>query len=285
MPKAQEGENERALTSALDAVSLFGVPGKVALVTGGGSGIGAMITVGLVVNGARVYIASRKDTSEFAAELNAKPEVQRSGGKAFSLQADVGNAAAVTKLLSEIASREAGGLSILINNAGTNYSAPLGKTDSAMFDKVMQVNTRALFHLTQEAVPLLRKAATKEDPARVINVSSIQGLRAPATDNFAYSASKAAVLMLSDHLSGKLSGKNITVNSICPGPFESRMMRGTLSAMGTDTVAKTTGLGKIGAPEDAAGAVLYLCGKSGAFVTGARITIDGGALTKLSGRL
>eukprot|EP00756_Hemistasia_phaeocysticola_P004789 Hpha_TRINITY_DN13007_c0_g1::TRINITY_DN13007_c0_g1_i1::g.68697::m.68697 len=285
MPKAQEGENEAALNSALDACSLFGVPGKVALVTGGGSGIGAMISVGLAVNGARVYIASRKDTSPFAAEVNAKPEVKKSGGSAISLQADVGRADSVDKLLAEIASREPSGLHILINNAGTNFAAPIGKHDAAMFDKVLQINTRAVFDITQKALPLLKKAATKADPARVVMVSSIQGLRAPATETFSYSASKAAVLMLTDHLSGKLSSKNITVNAICPGPFQSRMMRGTISAAGEDTIAQSTGLGKMGAPEDAAGSILYLCGKSGAFVTGAKIVIDGGLLTKTSGKL
>lgn len=285
MPKAQAGENEAALHSALDAVSLFGVKGKVALVTGGGSGIGAMISVGLAVNGARVYIASRKDTSEFASEINAKPEVQQSGGKAFALQADVGKAASVTKLLADIGSQEAGGLNILINNAGTNFSAAIGKHDAAMFDKVMQINARAVFDLTQQALPLMKKAATKADPGRVVMVSSIQGIRAPATETYSYAASKAAVLMLTDHLSGKLAKNNITVNAICPGPFQSRMMRGTIKMAGENMIAKSTGLNKMGAPEDAAGSVLYLCGKAGAFVTGAKITIDGGSLTKTNAML
>eukprot|EP01062_Namystynia_karyoxenos_P078663 TRINITY_DN8143_c0_g1_i1.p1 TRINITY_DN8143_c0_g1~~TRINITY_DN8143_c0_g1_i1.p1 ORF type:complete len:310 (+),score=110.09 TRINITY_DN8143_c0_g1_i1:80-931(+) len=280
MPKALEGENDLALGSALDAATLFGVKGKVALVTGGGSGIGAMITVGLASNGAKVYVASRKDTSEFCGQVSAKPEVRAAGGSAESLRADVAEEAQCQAMLDRIAQRD-GRLNILINNAGTNIAAPLGKYPADGYDKVLRVNLRAVFHLTQLAIPLLRKGATHADPARVVNISSIQGIRAPATPTYAYSAAKAGVLMNSAHLASSLAPKHITVNSVCPGPFMSRMMRGTVDMVGGEkAIAKTTALNRIGSPEDAAASVLYLCGKGGSFVTGATIAVDGGTLVK-----
>ena len=239
MPQALEGENDQALATDMSLEGLFGAKGKVALITGGGSGIGAMIATGLSRNGAKVYIASRKPTIEFASQLP----------NCTSVQCDVANSEQVDKLL-QLIKENHGKLDILINNAGTNFSAPLGKYTSESFDKVMQVNVRSLFYMTQAALPLLVAAAKDNGPARVINIASINGLRAPTDmDTYAYSSSKAAVVMLSKHLAGKLGKKNITVNSICPGPFPSRMMRGTIKMVGEKNISKNTALGRLGEPQ------------------------------------
>lgn len=272
MPQAAEGENDASLSADLSPVSLFGVKGKVVLVTGGGSGIGAAIASGFVQNGCKVYIASRKDTSPFAAELT-----KRGPGSCVALRCDLSMVEQQKALVDAIQKAE-GKLHVLVNNSGTNHNAPIGKFPPEAFDKVIQLNTSAVFTLTQFAAPLLGAAASPEDPARVINIASIQGLKASSLDTFAYDASKAATIMLSRHMAGALGGKHVTVNSICPGPFMSRMMRGTIEAVGEANIAARIAMGRIGAPQDAAGACLFLSSKAGAYVSGIALPLDGGAL-------
>eukprot|EP00754_Rhynchopus_humris_P003984 Rhum_TRINITY_DN12063_c0_g1::Rhum_TRINITY_DN12063_c0_g1_i1::g.48933::m.48933 len=275
MPKPTEDENGAALTSDMSLEALFGVKGQVFLVTGGGSGIGAMIAVGLARNGATVYIASRKDISAFAAQVDAQH-----GGKVVALQADVGNTEDVKRLVATVRERE-GKLNALINNAGTNFSAPIGKYSPEAFEKVMRVNVNSVFTLTQEAAPLLEESARAcGRPSRVLNISSINGVRPSDFDTFAYSASKAGVIRLSQHLASKLGRRGILVNSICPGPFESRMMRGTVKMVGKKAVGDGTVVGRMGSPQDIAATVLFLCGNGGSFVTGTEIIVDGGSLVK-----
>jgi len=276
MPKAAEGENDAAVHADLSIANLFGVQGKVVLVTGGGSGIGAMIATGYVRNGCRVYIASRKDTSAFAAELT-----QTGPGSCTALTCDVGVLEQQQAMIDAIKKAE-GKLHVLVNNSGTNFNAPLGKYKPEMFEKVMQVNTNAIFCLVQLAAPLMEASSSREDPGRVINISSVNGLHPPLMDTFAYSTSKAAVVMLSKHLAGALGPKHITVNSICPGPFMSRMMRGTIQAAGEGNVAGGTALGRMGAPEDAAGTCLFLSSRGGSYITGTEIVLDGGSLVSRS---
>lgn len=279
MPKAEGGENDAALQADLSLGGLFGVQGKVVLITGGGSGIGAMIATGFVRNGCRVYIASRKDTSAFAAELT------KSGpGSCTAVVCDVGVEAQQKSLLDTVQKAE-GKLHVLVNNSGTNFSAPLGKYPPEMFEKVMQVNTNAIFAVTQLFSPLLEASSSQEDPGRVINISSINGLQPPGLDTFAYSASKAAVVMLSKHLASALGPKHVTVNTICPGPFMSRMMRGTITAAGEGNVASGTALGRLGSPADAAGACLFLSSRAGAYLTGTEFALDGGSLVARGSRL
>mmetsp|Transcript_146154 Transcript_146154/g.371013 ORF Transcript_146154/g.371013 Transcript_146154/m.371013 type:complete len:279 (-) Transcript_146154:45-881(-) len=276
MPKAAEGENDAALQADLSCGSLFGVQDKVVLITGGGSGIGAMIAAGFVRNGCRVYIASRKDTSEYATTLT-----QKGPGSCVALTCDVGVLEQQQAMIDAIQKAE-GKLHVLVNNSGTNFNAPIGRYKPEMFEKVMQVNTNAVFCLVQLATPLMAASSSSEDPGRIINISSINGLQAPSMDTFAYSASKAAVVMLSKHLAGALAPKHITVNSICPGPFMSRMMRGTVSAAGEDTIVRGTALGRMGSPEDAAGACIFLSSRAGSYLTGTEIVLDGGSLVARS---
>ena len=258
---------------------LFSLEGKVALVTGGTSGIGAMIARGYVESGARVYVASRKaDTCEqVAKELSAF-------GSCLPLPADLGTTDGVRQLARELAEREPR-LHVLVTNAGANWAAPLGQYPESGWDKVMDLNLKAIFFLTEALIPSLAAAASDQDPARVINIASIDGLNAPALDTFAYSASKAGVLHMTRVLAGKLARKRITVNSIAPGPFESKMMKVTLERFGSG-IASQNPLGRIGRPEDMAGAAIYLASRAGSYVTGANLVVDGGitgARTGLNG--
>jgi len=250
---------------------LFSVKDKVVLVTGGGSGIGAMIAAGFCANGATVVISSRKDTSEYCDHLT-----KTSSGKAYCIQADVAKAESVINLVAEIKKRE-GKLNVLVNNSGTNWSEAVDTYPIEAFDKVMKTNVNSVFHLTQQCLPLLEAAATEENPASVINIASVNGLRVPAMETYAYSTSKAAVKMLSEHMAGFLGKRHITVNAICPGAFPSRMMRVTLESAG-DAIAASTPMGRVGGPLDMQGTCIYLASRAGAWTTGACLALDGGSI-------
>src|SRR5436309_13749785 len=196
---------------------LFDVGGRRALVTGGSRGIGLMIARGLVRGGARVLISSRKqaDLESAAAELSAEGECE-------AIVADLSTPEGARSLAAAAAERFPE-LHILVNNAGAAWGAPLEEFPPSGWDRVSHTNVEGVFHLTVGLLGELRAAATVEDPARVINIGSIDGLRAPAMENYSYSASKAAVHMLTRHLAKRLAADNITVNAIAPGPFQSRM--------------------------------------------------------------
>lgn len=249
--------------------NLFDVAGKVALVTGGSRGIGAMIARGFVENGARVYISSRKQEvcDRVAQELSRV-------GTCVSLPADLSTEAECRRLAAELAARESA-LHILVNNAGANWGAPLQEYPDSAWDKVLALNVKAVFHLTRALLRQLEAAATPGDPARVINIGSIDGLRVPLLETYAYSASKAAVHHLTRVLAMQLAPRNITVNAVAPGPFESKMMAATLERF-RDAIVAACPLGRIGEPEDMAGVALYLASRAGAYVTGAVIPVDGG---------
>ncbi len=251
---------------------LFSVEGKVALVSGGSRGIGLMIAQGLVHNGARVYVSSRKAPvcEKVAAELSKH-------GTCIALPADLSTEAECNRLAAEIAAREPA-LHILVNNAGTNWGAPLAEYPDAAWDKVLALNLKSVFHLTRALVPQLEAAASPEDPARVINIGSIDGLQVPVLETYAYSASKAAVHHLTRVMAGRLAPQKITVNAVAPGPFESKMMAATLEQFG-DMIVESNPLKRIGTPEDMVGVVIYLASRAGAYLTGAVIPVDGGMST------
>jgi NAD(P)-dependent dehydrogenase (short-subunit alcohol dehydrogenase family) len=265
---------------------LFSIEGKVALVTGGSRGIGRMIAGGYVAAGARVYISSRKVEAceQVAAELSAI-------GDCRSIPADLAGPAGVEHLAAEIARHEPS-LDVLVNNAGVTWGAPLEQYPDEAFDRCWSVNVKAVFHLTRLLLPQLRAAATADDPARIINIGSVDGLRVPALgevgaaeprpsmENYAYSASKAAVHMLNRHLAHRLAREHVTVNAIAPGPFESKMMDFLLRTDdGLRQVAASVPLGRIGTPEDIVGAAIYLASRAGAYLTGAILPVDGGIST------
>ncbi|GES61005.1 Rhamnolipids biosynthesis 3-oxoacyl-[acyl-carrier-protein] reductase [Aspergillus terreus] len=256
----------------MDSQSLFNVEGKVVLVTGGAKGIGRMISEGYVANGATVYISSRdaKACEQACKELNALGK-----GKAYSIPANFYQEEDVKKLAEELAKRE-NKLHVLVNNSGSNWGAPYDEYPSAAWTRVLTLNLHRVFDLTKLVTPLLEKASSPEDPARIINIGSIDGLRVPALDTFAYSASKAGLHHLSRHLANHLGRRNITSNSLACGPFESKMMAETLKTFG-DQIKSGIPLGRIGSPEDVAGACLFLSSRAGSYVNGATIRLDGGS--------
>jgi NAD(P)-dependent dehydrogenase (short-subunit alcohol dehydrogenase family) len=255
---------------------LFGIKNKVALVTGGSRGIGLMIAEGYVEAGARVYISARKAEAcdAEAARLSKK-------GTCVSLPADISTQAGCEELAAALRAREPR-LDILVNNAGANWGAPLETFPDSAWDKVLALNVKSVFHLTRALVPELEKAASQADPARVINIGSIDGLRAPEMDTYAYSSSKAAVHHLSRVLAQKLAPKHITVNAVAPGPFESKMMHETLEKF-HDYIVGGCPLKRIGEPADMAGVAIYLASKAGAYLTGTVIPVDGGISTRSGG--
>jgi len=250
---------------------LFSIEGKTALVTGGSRGIGLMIAGAFVEAGANVYISSRKADvcEEVAAELSKL-------GRCRAIAANLSTEAECRRLAGEIAARE-DGLHILVNNAGATWGAPLAQFDDAAWNRVLDLNVKGVFHLTRFLVPSLEAAASDEDPARVINIGSIDGIHVPVLETYSYSASKAAVHQLTRHLAKRLAPR-VTVNAIAPGPFESKMMAATLEAFG-DQIAAAAPLRRIGRPDDMAGAAIFLSSRAGAYLTGAIIPVDGGIAT------
>lgn len=252
--------------------NLFGISGKVALVTGGSSGIGLMIARAYVDAGAKVYISSRKgDVCEKVAEELSKT------GTCVPIRADLSTEADAVRLAGEIEERESG-LHILVNNAGANWGAPFAEYPDSAWDKVLALNVKAVFHLTRALVGSLEKAATDTDPARVINIGSVDGIQVPLLETYAYSASKAAVHHMTRVLARKLAPRKITVNAVAPGPFESKMMAATLETF-REAIESASPFGRIGEPEDMAGAAIYLASRAGAWITGAVIPVDGGITT------
>ncbi|KAI3396577.1 hypothetical protein diail_12028 [Diaporthe ilicicola] len=267
----------------MDVNSLFDVKGKVVLVTGGAKGIGRMISEGFVVNGAKVYVSSRdgKACDRAAEELTALGK--SSGGSAASLPADLQSLDACKALAAELTKREPAGLDVLVNNSGAAWGEPFDTHPDAAWTKLLTLNLQRVFTLTQLLTPLLEKKAAAASssppsgpsPSRIINIGSIDALRVPTMDNYAYSASKAGLHHLTRTLAAALGPRGVTVNTLACGPFPSGMMRAVLDSAG-GAIAEANPLGRIGTPQDAAGACLFLCGRAGAFVNGATVALDGG---------
>jgi len=259
----------------MDLSSLFSVDGKVAVVTGGSRGIGLMIAEGLVRAGAEVVISSRKADvcDEVAAQLS---EV----GSCESMPADLSTPDGVDALAAAVAARH-DAVHLLVNNAGATWGAPMDDYPDEAWDKVHATNVKAPFRLTAKLLPQLRAAATEDDPARVINIGSVDGIRVPDTENYAYAASKAAIHMVTRQMAHRLVRDHINVNAIAPGPFRSKMMAFVLDAEGgEELVASSVPMGRIGRPEDVVGATLFLASRAGSYLTGAVIPVDGGISTR-----
>ncbi|MCV0393936.1 MAG: SDR family oxidoreductase [Rhizobiaceae bacterium] len=253
---------------------LFSVKGKTALVTGGATGIGRMAATALVRAGARVLIASRKaeDCEKVAAELNE----MGGDGSAEGFGGNVATEEGVKELANAVGQR-ADRLHILLNNAGTTWGEKIDTFPYSAWARVLNVNVTGLFHLTKTLLPLLEKGASDEDPARIINLGSVMGTQPIADGAYSYTASKAAVHHLTKTLANEFAGRRITVNAFAPGPFQSRMTAfATAGDENAARIGRRVPLGRIGQPDDIAGATLYLCSRAGAYVTGAILPLDGG---------
>ena len=250
---------------------LFSIEGKTALVTGGTRGIGLMIARGYVEAGVRVYVASRSE------EACAETEKELSKlGTCVAIPANLSTQEGCVGLAEEIMQRETK-FDILVNNAGANWGAPYSEFPASGWDRVLDLNLKGPFFLTQALTPLLEASASEGDPSRVINIGSIDGLGVPLLDTFSYSASKAAIHHMTRVLARKLAPK-ITVNAVAPGPFQSKMMAATLETFG-EQIAAQCPMKRIGEPDDMAGVTIYLASRAGAYMTGNILPVDGGIST------
>jgi NAD(P)-dependent dehydrogenase (short-subunit alcohol dehydrogenase family) len=251
--------------------NLFDVSGKVALVTGGSRGIGEMIAEGYVANGVKTYISARKADACDATAARLSEQ-----GECISIPGDLSTMEGIQALADEIKSRESQ-LDILVNNAGATWGAPLEEFPEAAWDKVMDINVKGPFFLTQVLLPLLEASASQEDPARIINIGSVDGLNVNRLPTFSYGPSKAAVHHLTRTLASHLADRFITANAIAPGPFPSKMTTGIAKKFG-DKIAAGVPLKRWGEPADMAGAAIFLASKAGSYVDGVILPVDGGII-------
>jgi NAD(P)-dependent dehydrogenase (short-subunit alcohol dehydrogenase family) len=253
---------------------LFGVRDKVVLVTGGTRGIGFMIAEGMVRCGATVYIASRKVDACNEAEAALSQH-----GQCTAIPSDISTVEGCQALADEIASRESR-LDVLVNNAGVTWSEDIDAFSEKAWDKVVDLDAKSPFFLTQRLLPLLRAAATPEERAVVINISSVNGLRPSGLRNYSYVVAKAGLQQLSVQMAQDLNDDNINVNVIAPGPFKSKMTAPLYASDEVEQeVIKAFTMGRWGSTEDAAGLSIFLASKAGSFLTGVVIPCDGGSTT------
>lgn len=250
----------------MDVSSLFRLDGRVALVTGGSRGIGRMIAEGYVASGAKVYVSSRRaDACEATAATL--------GPNAIPLPHDVSTVEGCRALAADLAAREPR-LDILVNNAGAAWGEPFENFPEKGWDKVMDLNVKSPFFLTQALHGLLKAAGTPERPAKVINITSIDGQRLNAWETYSYHASKSALIYLTKRLAARLARDHINVTSIAPGAFASDMNKAARDH--GDAVAKAIPARRIGVAEDMAAAAIYLASRAGDYVLGETVTVDGG---------
>lgn len=249
--------------------NLFSIAGKTVVITGGSRGIGLMIAQAFVENGARVYISSRKAVvcDAVAAKLSEL-------GMCVSLPADLSTNEGRASLVAAISERE-DHIDVLVNNAGATWGAPFESHPEGGYDKVLDINVKAIFFLTQACMPLLTAKASLSNPSRVINVGSIDGIKIASLDTIPYGLSKAAVHHMTKGMAVKFAGKGITVNAIAPGPFESKMTEWMLNTF-EEEIKKTCPMRRIGEPQDMGGIAIFLASAAGAYLNGTVIPVDGG---------
>lgn len=251
----------------MDTTHLFSLKGRTALITGGSRGIGRMIAEGFLAQGARVYISARKAAAcdQTAKELSAL-------GHCVSLPADVSTVQGAHALVDAYSKHE-GTLDILVNNAGAAWGAPYDEFPESGWDKVVDLNLKTPFFLTQALTPMLRKSAT-DHLAKVINIASIDGISVNPQETYSYAASKAGLIQLTRRMALRLAQDRIVVSAIAPGAFASDMNKDARDH-GEEVKARIPA-GRIGTPEDMAGAAIYLASRAGDYVMGSTLVVDGG---------
>jgi NAD(P)-dependent dehydrogenase (short-subunit alcohol dehydrogenase family) len=250
---------------------LFSLNGRVALVTGGSRGIGKMIAGGFLAQGAaKVYITARKAGP---CEATAKELTAEYDGECIALPIDISGMAGIDMLAAEIKKREPK-LDILVNNAGAAWGAEFDEFPESGWDKVMNLNVKTPFFLTQALAAPLRAAASADKPGKVINIASIDGIFVNPTETYSYAASKAGLIHLTRRMAVRLIRDHIVVSAIAPGPFKSDMNRAARDH--GDEIAKRVPSGRIGTDEDMAGAAIYLASRAGDYVVGVTLAVDGG---------
>lgn len=249
--------------------NLFSLTGKVAVVTGGARGIGRMIAEGFVRSGVRTYIVSRKREVLLAAEDDLNQL-----GECVAIQADLSTLAAIKTFVAELHKREEK-IDILVNNAGATWGEGFESFPESGWDKVMDLNLKSPFFLFQQLLPLLEASADADDPARVINISSVNGITTPSSPNYSYSASKAALIHLTQHLAADMVRKHININSIAPGFFHTDMMSFAIDGHEAEFAASIP-RGRLGNQKDMAGTAIYLVSRASAWMTGQTLVLDGG---------
>ena len=261
---------------SLKSQDLFNVSNKVVVVTGGSRGIGEMITSGFLANKSKVYITARKEEAlvKKAEELSQKFDCE-----CIPVSGDISNTEGIDALVMFLNDAEPDGIDYLINNAGAAWGANYDDFPESGWDKVIDLNLKTPFFLTQKLTPLLEKKGTSEDPSRVVNIASIDGLHVPLMETYSYTASKSGIIHLTKHLAKTLVSRNIIVNAIAPGPFDSHML-GKAVNFDYSFIAESVPRKRIGSPEDIAGLCIYLCSRAGAYTIGETISCDGG-LAKL----
>jgi len=254
------------------------VKDKVVLVTGGGRGIGRMFAEGFVKNGCKVFISSR---SKSACDKTAEELTAMGPGICISAPGDLSSVAGLRALVETLTTQhKVDKLHVLINNSGNAWGEPLEKFTEKGWDRVMDLNLKSVFFLTQMLLPQLKAAATKDDPARIINIGSVAGIHPQPFPTFSYDASKAALHHLTKKLAFELGSSFITVNAIAPGFVPSKMSSQLLTYDSMETYGATVPMGRVGKPQDMAGAALFLSSTAGSWVTGVTIPVDGGSLVK-----
>ncbi|MDT5181151.1 MAG: hypothetical protein QOJ95_5349 [Mycobacterium sp.] len=276
-----DGGQERSDSGDVEAqfithTDLFDLTGKYALVTGGTRGIGMMMARGLLQAGARVVISSRKADACAAAQ-----EQLSAFGDVRAIPADLSTHDECLRL-ADLVTTESDGLDILVNNAGATWGEPLATFPDAAWDKVLDLNLKSPFWLVQALLPALREAGTADDPARIINVGSIDAIHVSKLPVYSYASSKAALHQLTRALARELGPQHVTVNAVAPGPFPSKMMAATLDTFG-EAIAASAPLRRIGRDDDMAGIAVFLASRAGSYLTGTIIPVDGGIATTASG--
>jgi NAD(P)-dependent dehydrogenase (short-subunit alcohol dehydrogenase family) len=261
---------------------LFSITGKVAIVTGGSRGLGEMIAHGLIESGVKTYITARNEAEliETATALTALCGNSNARNKiaCIPIVADLSTFEGICQFANTIKDKEQH-IDILVNNAGSAWGEKFIDFPEIGWDKVMNVNAKAPFFIIQQLLPLLKASATKEDPARVINIASINAFNHPRTTNYSYSASKAAVVQMTRHLAGDLVKDHININAIAPGFFLSKMTKHAVENTELDTFAKKmVPMERLGNADDITGSVIYLCAKASSWITGHTLVLDGGVI-------